>query len=317
MDHTTSRAGGAAALSEAPAVPQLDGVRHDDVRVGDLRMHVALAGPTDPRAAPAATPVLLLHGFPEHWWQWRAVIPLLATDRAVVCPDLRGCGWTDAPRDGYDIATQAADVVGLLDALDLPRVHVVAHDWSALVAFRIALDTPARVASLVSLTVPHVWLRFSPRLLALLRHSWWSPLVATPGLGAWALRGGRQRLQRHLLSSYRDVPEAIGPRDEELYLERLRDPARARAGSAIYRDLILPQEVAILRGAYAGRRLEVPTIALVGTGDVLSDVSLLGGYEEHADDFVLEAIADTGHFVPEERPERVADAARALFARAA
>ncbi|MFP3712639.1 alpha/beta fold hydrolase [Puerhibacterium sp. TATVAM-FAB25] len=317
MDHSASRAGGAAALSEVLAVPTLDGVRHEFVQVGDLRMHVALAGPTDPTAASGATPVLLLHGFPEHWWQWRAVIPLLATDRRVICPDLRGCGWTDAPRDGYDIATQVADVVGLLDAFDLQRVHLVGHECGALVALRLALDQPERVASVVSMTVPHLWIRWSPRLLATLRKVWFDPLLAIPGLGPLLLSRGRQRLPRYLMTSHLQVPDAIGPHDEELYLERLRDPARARASVAVHRDLVMRQLRSILRGAYTDRRLEVPTVALLGAGDSLSDARLLGGYEGHAAELTIEILEDAGHFLPEERPERVADAARSLFARAA
>jgi pimeloyl-ACP methyl ester carboxylesterase len=314
MGDITSRAGGAAALSQAPAVPPLPGVRHEEVRVGDLRMHVALAGPTQP--GPDATPVVLLHGFPEHWWQWRAVIPLLATDRLVVSPDLRGSGWTDAPRDGYDLPTQVADVVGLLDALGLQRVHVVGHECGALVALRLALDHPGRVAGVVSMTVPHLWLRRSPRLLARLGRVWFDPLLAVPGLGPVLVSGGRQRLPRHLLTHLK-VPGAIGPRDVELYLERLRDPVRARAAVAAHRDLVMREMGGVLRGAYAGRRLEAPTAALLGAGDSLSDPRLLGGYEGHAADLTIEILADAGHFLPEECPERVAAVARGVFARAA
>lgn len=315
MDDTTSRAGGAAALTGAPAVPALDGVRHEDVRVGDLRMHVALAGPD--AAASDATPVLLLHGFPEHWWQWREVIPPLATDRAVLCPDLRGSGWTDAPDDGYDIATQVADVVGLLDAFGLGRVHVLGHECGALVALRLALDHPTRVASVVSMTVPHLWLRRSARLLATLRKVWFDPLLAAPVLGPSLLARGRQRLPRHLLTTHVKVPGAIGPRDVELYLERLREPVRARAAVAAHRDLVVRELSGVLRGAYADRTLEVPTVALLGAGDSLSDVRLLGGHEGHAADLTIEIFEDAGHFLPEERPERVVDVARGLFARAA
>ena len=85
-------------------------------------MHVAEAGEGDP--------VLLLHGFPQHWWAWRGVIPRLAENHRVIVPDLRGAGWTDVPRTGYDRDQLVADVVALLDALEVDRVHVVAHDWS-------------------------------------------------------------------------------------------------------------------------------------------------------------------------------------------
>ncbi|MCW2564729.1 MAG: putative hydrolase or acyltransferase of alpha/beta superfamily, partial [Mycobacterium sp.] len=92
-----------------PELPQLDGVEHRFLDLPGLRMHVAEAG--------SGEPLLLLHGFPQHWWAWRKVIPALAERYRVICPDLRGAGWTDAPADGYTSDQLTADILGLLDAL--------------------------------------------------------------------------------------------------------------------------------------------------------------------------------------------------------
>jgi pimeloyl-ACP methyl ester carboxylesterase len=293
--------------------PELPGVRHRFVDLPGLRMHVVTAGPE--AGMTAELPVLLLHGVPQHWWEWRHVIPALATDRPVVAPDLRGAGWTDAPDGSYRLEVHQADVVALLDALDLPRVHVVAHDWAAIVAMHLALDHPDRFGGLVSLTVPHLWLRFDPRLIAQMRVAWHLPVMATP-LAPRLVGRGRQRLQRHLLHGrFTVVADALGRRDTESYLERLREPARARATSALYRHLILPEFVRVLRGAYADRRLTVPTVSLLGAGDAISDPRVLGGYEEHADDLTMEVVEGAGHFLPEEAPDVVVARARELFAR--
>ena len=66
------------------------------VSTARLRMHLVEGG--------AGEPVLLLHGWPQHWQAWRQLIPLLSARHRVLCPDLRGFGWTDAPRDGHDTA---------------------------------------------------------------------------------------------------------------------------------------------------------------------------------------------------------------------
>src|SRR5512133_641344 len=87
------------------AWPRLAGVDHRFVQIPSLRMHVAEAGNPD------APTVLLLHGFPQHWWEWRKVIPPLAERSRVVAPDLRGAGWTDAPADGYTVGDVLADVL--------------------------------------------------------------------------------------------------------------------------------------------------------------------------------------------------------------
>ena len=69
--------------------PPVPGVEHRFVEAGGLRMHVAEAG--------AGEPLLLVHGWPQHWYQWRGVIQRLAGTRRLIVPDLRGFGWTDAP----------------------------------------------------------------------------------------------------------------------------------------------------------------------------------------------------------------------------
>src|SRR5437763_15686697 len=89
--------------------PELAGVEHDWIDVRGFRMHVAQAG--------FGQPLVLLHGWPHNWWVWRGVIPRLAERYHVICPDLRGLGWSDAPASGYERENLADEVLGLLDAL--------------------------------------------------------------------------------------------------------------------------------------------------------------------------------------------------------
>ena len=90
-------------------IPELPGVEHRFVDAGGLRTHVAEAGEGEP--------LLLLHGWPQHWWCWRDLIPALAPHYRVIAPDLRGHGWTDAPPGGYEKEQLASDVLALVDAL--------------------------------------------------------------------------------------------------------------------------------------------------------------------------------------------------------
>ena len=85
--------------------PQVPGVEHRYVDAGGLRMHVAEAGEGEP--------VLALHGWPQHWYLWREVIPRLAPHARVIAPDLRGFGWSGVPAGGYDKETMARDVLTL------------------------------------------------------------------------------------------------------------------------------------------------------------------------------------------------------------
>ena len=74
----------------AREMPEIPGVTHRDVKVNGLRIHVAEAG--------EGPPLLLLHGWPQHWWIWREVIPRLAPHHRLIMPDTRGFGWSEAPR---------------------------------------------------------------------------------------------------------------------------------------------------------------------------------------------------------------------------
>src|SRR6202022_758481 len=145
-------------------MPHLDGMRHRYVEASGVRFHLAEAGEGDP--------VLLLHGWPQHWFAWRKVAPLLAAGHRVICPDLRGFGWSDAPPGAYDKATLARDVVALLDALGLESVDLIAHDWGAWIGFILCLEHPERFEHYLALNMYTPWpeapsLRAFPRLARL------------------------------------------------------------------------------------------------------------------------------------------------------
>jgi pimeloyl-ACP methyl ester carboxylesterase len=285
-------------------MPELPGVQHRIVELPGLRMHVAEAGDGDP--------LVLLHGFPEHWWEWRELIGAFAERYRVICPDLRGAGWTDAPRTGYTAEQLVADVLSLLDELGLESPRIMAHDWGALVGFLLCLDHPDRVKQYVSLAIPHPFVRFHPQLLAALPRLWFQWAIATPVVGPALLRAGSQPLARYLLTHYTSDPGAWSEADVELFMAPFRDPARAYAGSALYRHFIVPTFQRVLRGAYR-RRLQTPTLILYGSEDPNMRPEILGGYEDLADDLVLEPVAGASHFVAEEQPAFVIDRVKRYF----
>lgn len=268
-------------------------------------MHVAESGQGDP--------FLLLHGFPQHWWEWRDVIPALAEDHLLIVPDQRGTGWTDAPQDGYDRVQLRADVVALLDALEIDRFHLVGHDWGALIGFQLCFEHPERVRSFLCVAIPHPYIRFDVRALPAFRHLWFQQVVAAPGVGPWLLRSGRQRLLRRIIRGF-SSPRTTWTDDElDGYADRMRHPARAQAASRFYRRLIIPELVRIARGTYRDQKLTTPTVILCGADDPVMRPELLGGYEDHADDLTIKVIPDASHFIPDEQPAAVASHALELI----
>jgi pimeloyl-ACP methyl ester carboxylesterase len=287
---------------------ELAGVQHRFVQLPGLRMHLAEAG--------AGEPVLLLHGFPQHWWEWRQVLPPLADTYRVICPDLRGAGMTDAPSSGYDRRRLLADVIALLDALGLDSVHVTSHDWGALVAFQLCLRHPARVRTHLSLATPPPFVSVDPRFMAGAWRLWFQPVIMTPGLGPALLASGSQRLARHLLTHGSADPAIWSEHDVERFVAPLREPARARAASLLYRHFILPEAVRMLTGHYRGTRLVTPTRVLYGAEDPIVRPELLSGYED-ADDLTVDRVDGAAHFIADEQPAVVVRHALELFSRSA
>jgi pimeloyl-ACP methyl ester carboxylesterase len=270
----------------------LPGVEHRFVEAGGLRMHVAEAGEGEP--------VVMLHGWPQHWYLWRHVIPLLAPHARVICPDLRGFGWTDVPRSGYDRETMASDVLALLDALELQRVGLVGHDWGGWIGFLLGLHEPRRISRLVALNVVPPWSSGDLRgLLEAWRLAYQVPL-ALPKLGGLVVeRGGAGKLLA-------GASDAFTPDELEAFTSRLTGD-RARASELLYRTFLLREVIPVARGRYADLELEVPTLLVVGERDAVIPVRTLRRQVARAPAIELELVPDTGHFIVDEKPDLVAD----------
>src|SRR3954464_14704297 len=165
-------------------LPHADGVAHRRVNVDGARFHVAEAGD--------GPPLVLLHGWPQHWWAWRKVIPRLAERHRAIVPDLRGWGWSDAPPGQYLKQTFADDVLALLDVEGLDRVTILSHDWGGYASFLPAIDPPERVERLVALDIaPPFPPRPQPGALLLPVFLSYQFAIVTPGVGMRGLTSGR------------------------------------------------------------------------------------------------------------------------------
>jgi pimeloyl-ACP methyl ester carboxylesterase len=291
----------------AHPMPELAGVDHRFVELSGFRMHVAMAG--------TGEPVVLLHGWPQHWWAWRRLIPDLARHYCVICPDLRGFGWSDAPPAGYTKDQLATDIVQLLDKLGHQCIRLVGHDWGGYIGFLICLQHPGRVERYLALNTAHPFPLIDARTLAALSRLWFQPLIATPCMGPRLIGGPKQRFVRWLLDSGNVNESVWSLQDTELYLAQLREPSRARASSLLYRTFLTRELLPSLHGRHKRLRLHTPTLFLHGTGDPTLRPALLRGFEPYADDMTLELVDGVGHFITDERPELVANKAREFFTR--
>lgn len=268
--------------------PELPGVRHEYVDIGALRMHVALAGPDD------APPLLLVHGWPQNWWSWREVIPALAERFRVIAPDLRGFGWSEAPSGGaYDKEQLATDLLALLDALSLPKVTWVGHDWGGWSGFLAALRAPERFERMLALCVPHPWVPPSVRQL-LVMLSYQGP-ISLPFAGA---RLADPMLRRILQVGRFGEPLA----DAEMAVFAEHIPASVTV--AMYRTFLTRELLPIARGRYRRQSLQVPTTLIVGRADLVSR-GLVAGLVAGQPKLRVEVLDRVAHWLPEQRPQAI------------
>jgi len=268
--------------------PELPGVRHEYVDAAGLRTHVALAGAED------APPVMLVHGWPQHWWAWRSVIPRLAERHRVIAPDLRGHGWTEAPRSGYAKEQLAHDLLAVLDALGTERVTWVGHDWGGWIGFLAGLRAPERFERMLALCIPHLWTAPHPRQLALLGYQ--GPISA-PFIGP-RVAG---RMVRSILQTGRGN-DPLPAADVALFAEHL--PAEVTV--SMYRTFLTHEIVPIARGRYAHAVLEFPTTVLVGERDLVTKGTPTGPVSGQAQ-LHVGVLDGVGHWVPEQRSGAIVD----------
>ncbi|GLW70037.1 epoxide hydrolase EphF [Kitasatospora phosalacinea] len=294
------------AASQRP-LPELAGVRHRTAEVGGLRLHYAEAGPAD------ASPVVLVHGFPQHWYAWRRVLPLLAGEFRLLCLDMPGFGWSEGEPGRWSTEARAADLVGFLDALELESAFLVSHDWGAWAGFLACARQPERFDGHLALNMVHLW----PERRATLGHAWrfWYTLALEwPPVGRAVLRHC-PAFTRFLLRRGPAGRTAFDPAEVAEYAAAAREPLAARAGEAVHRAFVVRDIAALRRREFHGLRLRTPTLALTGERDPVIPPQLLASGAELRDGLRVETVPGAGHQLPAERPELVAERARALFGR--
>jgi pimeloyl-ACP methyl ester carboxylesterase len=277
-------------------------VTHGYADLGEVMLHYVTAG--------SGPPVVLLHGWPQTWYEWRHVIPALSKSYTVIAPDLRGLGDSSRPLTGYDKKTVANDVWRLVsEKLGHRRFFLVGHDWGGPTAYALAAAHPDSVRRLVivDVVIPGDGGDFSQG-----GRRWHHQFHITPDLPE-ALTQGREDI--YLGWFYRTFtyrPDAITEADLAEFLRTYRQPGAMRAGFSYYRAL--PQDAADNQAIVARFKLPMPVLAIGG------DKARGRGREPEeslrrvATNVRGAVIADCGHFVPEEQPARLSEALLAFFA---
>ncbi|HEX2174097.1 MAG TPA: alpha/beta fold hydrolase [Dehalococcoidia bacterium] len=275
---------------------------HHYAELPEVMLHYVTAGEGDP--------IVLLHGWPQTWYEWRRVIPALADRYRVIAPDLRGLGDSSRPAGGYDKRTIAADLWSLLrDHMGLDRYFLVGHDWGGPVAYALAAAHPESVRRLAILDV--VIPGDGAETLSQGGRRWHHAFHQTLDLPE-ALTYGRERV--YLSWFYRTFayrPDAITEADIAEYLRTYTQPGAMRAGFAYYRAI--PRDIADNRAVVARFKLPMPVLGLGGDKARGRGTEVVESLRRVATDARGEVVPDCGHFIPEEQPEFLIDRLLAFF----
>ena len=277
-------------------------VTHHTAQVNGTRLHYVTAG--------EGPPVMLLHGWPQTWYEWRHVIDLLADEYQVVAPDLRGFGYSAKPAAGYDADTMAADLAALADHLGLRDVTVLGHDWGAVFGYVYAAKTPSQVRALgiVEMALPGVGIMeqaMAPQPQG--NFLWHMGFQSVPDLPELLIAGKEKPYLRWFFEHFAYDPGAITAADLDVYTDAITQVGALRAGLAVYQDFFTTADQV---AALAKTPLEIPVRAYGGEaclgGATLASVQAVAPAAEGG------VIERCGHWAGEERPDVVASIVRDL-----
>lgn len=279
-------------------------VTHHQVEVNGITLHYVEAGTT-------GTPILLVHGFPETWWAFRRLIPLLAEHHRVFAVDLRGFGDSGNGSGTYDSATAAEDLHLLIEQLGLGPVHLTGQDISGAAVFRLATTHPSDVLSLTAIEMGLPG--FGLEALADVTHGgvWHIGVLAAPGIPEMLLTGReREFLGQFAFPAMSATQGAITDADVDEFARTYSRPDGWRGAVGLYRSML--SEGPEMRALARTPGLTVPVLAVgAGAGPfTLDTMSQAVGTEVSS---VI--LGGVGHYVAMEAPDLLAEAILGFIAR--
>lgn len=283
-------------MSIAPIGATLPGVTHHKIALNGTELHYVAAGS-------AGVPILLVHGFPETWWTFHKLIPLLAKNHRVFAVDLRGFGDSRQASDEHDSATAAEDLHRLVEVLDVGAVHVIGQDISGAAVVRLAATHPEDVASLIAIEMGLAG--FGLENLADVTHggSWHIGVLAAPGIPEMLLKGREREFLDWSFRSMCATPSEITDADLGEFARTYARPDGFRGAIGLYRSMLREGEE--IRAIVGSGTLIVPMLAVGGGGGTFTLDTMTQATKAEVRSVLLNGV---GHYVALEAPDELADA---------
>lgn len=281
-------------MNVTSASPLIGGLSHHTAALNGAELHYVSAGT-------AGSPILLVHGFPETWWAFHKVIPLLATRHRVFAVDLRGFGDSSNAEGDYGSATSAEDLHQLVEHLDVGPVHLTGQDISGATVFRLAATRPEDVRSLTAIEMGLAG--FGLERLADVVHggSWHIGVLAAAGIPE-LLFAGRERelLGGWAFPAMTAVQGSITDDDVDEFARTYARPHGWRGAHGLYRSMLLEGDE--IKALAQSQPLGMPVLAVGAGGGPFTEATMR---QVTAGDITSVQLEGVGHYAAQEAPERL------------
>jgi pimeloyl-ACP methyl ester carboxylesterase len=277
-----------------------EGFDHKRVHVNGTELHYVSAGTQ-------GSPVLLVHGFPETWWTFHKLIPLLSAQHRVVAVDLRGFGDSSPAQADHDSATAAEDLVALIDHLDVGPVHLTGQDISGATTFRVAATHPELVKTYTAIETGLPGFGFEMLADVTNGGAWHIGVLAAPGIPEMLL-SGRERafLAEYAIPSQTAIPDAFTDADIDELARSYARPDGLSGAAGLYRSALAEaDEIREL----AADKLDMPVLAIGGGSGEFTPAAI----RQVATDVRAVRVDGIGHYVAMEAPDRLAEALSSFY----
>jgi pimeloyl-ACP methyl ester carboxylesterase len=273
-------------------------ITHHHAEVNGTTLHYVAAGT-------GGSPILLVHGFPETWWTFHKLIPLLATRHRVFAVDLRGFGDSDNKPGEYDSETSAEDLHRLIAHLDVGPVHLTGQDISGGTVFRLATTHPEDVLSFTAIEMGLAGFGLEGRLADLAGGgAWHIGVLAAPGIPDMLLAGReREFLGQYAFPSMTAVPGAVTATDIEEFARTYSRPDGWRGAAGLYQSML--REGAEIRSLAEAPGLRVPVLSVGAGGGAFTAGTMSQVTSAEISTASLDGV---GHYAAMEAPEELAKA---------
>lgn len=292
--------------------PDVPGVRHETLKANGIEVHVARAG--------AGAPLVLLHGWPEFWYVWHKIVPLLSDKFELIMPDLRGFGATEKPYEGRSDRNTAGvmsdDLEALADGLGLKTFGLVSHDVGSLIAQVFAHKHAGRLDGLFFFNCVHpgIGRRWAePEHLGEIwyqsfhQKEWAAELISSS-------REAARIYFSNMLAHWAHDPHTFNA-DLDIWLDNFLTPGNMQGGFNWYVSAHATR-IAVMRGMVPKLpKIDVPTFVLWGRHDPVIKAEWTDNLDDFFSDVTVEIAEDAGHFVHYEVPDLAAGKMAAFFGR--